>query len=252
MSVLGCLVVILGISMYAVGKRHGLTAFISLFLNFFFMFVVIVGMRKGYSPLVLTGIACCLMIGLNLFFINGFYLKTKVAAFGSLITLLLLFIVIWWLVPLLRIQGLGEEEVVEMDMYSFYVGISFLKITICTLAMGTVGAITDTAMSVASALEELMKKKPDISTKQIWTSGIKMGRDILGTTTNTLLFAFIGNNLALVIWLADLGYTVERMLNSKVMVAELFSMCCSLVGVILVIPVVSFQMSLVKKQQLVE
>lgn len=67
-----------------------------------------------------------------------------------------------------------------------------------------------------------------------------VGKDILGTTTNTLFFAFIGGYLALIIWFKDLGYSLGEVLNSKVFASEAISIFYTGTGAILIIPITAW------------
>jgi uncharacterized membrane protein len=75
--------------------------------------------------------------------------------------------------------------------------------------------------------------------KELFTSGLSIGKDILGTSTNTLFFAFFGGYLALLIWFKDLSYSAGDIVNSKIFSAEMITILCAGIGVTLVIPITS-------------
>ncbi|MEG0268058.1 MAG: YibE/F family protein, partial [Carnobacterium sp.] len=106
--------------------------------------------------------------------------------------------------------------------------------------MGAIGAITDTAISISSAMNELYTRNPLLNRNNLFKSGMTVGRDILGTTTNTLFFAFIGGYLALVLWFKDLAYTLGEVINSKIFSSELISIFCIGLGAILIIPITAW------------
>ena len=106
------------------------------------------------------------------------------------------------------IQGFGEEEIEELSMFSLYIGVDFVKIGASVIIMSTIGAITDTAIAISSPMREIFHHNPSISRKDLFTSGLSIGKDILGTSTNTLFFAFFGGYLALLIWFKDLSYSI--------------------------------------------
>ena len=92
------------------------------------------------------------------------------------------------------IQGFGEEEIEELGAYSLYIGVDFdfVKIGASVIIMSTIGAITDTAVAISSPMREAFHHQPSISRKELFTFGLGIGKDILGTSTNTLFFAFLG------------------------------------------------------------
>jgi uncharacterized membrane protein len=115
--------------------------------------------------------------------------------------------------------------------------VDFVKIGASVIIMSTIGAIIDTAMAIASPMREMHHHHPSISKKELFTFGLSIGRDILGTSTNTLFFAFFGGYLALLIWFKDLSYSVGEIVNSKIFSAEMITIFCAGTGVALIIPI---------------
>ncbi len=95
----------------------------------------------------------------------------------------------------------------------------------------------DTAISITSPMREIYEQNPEISRKDLFLAGIRIGRDILGTSTNTLFFAFFGGYMGLLIWFKDLDYSVGDIMNAKVFNDELLTIFISGVGIALVIPI---------------
>lgn len=138
------------------------------------------------------------------------------------------------------IQGFGVEELVELSMFSFNIGVDFIKIGASVIIMSTIGAITDTAMAISSPMHEIHYHNPSISRKELYKAGLSIGKDILGTSTNTLFFAFFGGYLALLIWFKDLSYTLGEIVNSKIFGAEMITILSAGTGVTLVIPITAW------------
>src|SRR5699024_5750610 len=103
----------------------------------------------------------------------------------------------------------------ELSVFSLHLGVDFVQIAAGVIIMSTIGAITDVAISITSPMQEILYHHPSISRKQLFTSGMTIGKDILGSNTNTLFFAFIGGYLALLIWFKDLSYSFGQVINSK-------------------------------------
>ncbi|MEG0443193.1 MAG: YibE/F family protein [Carnobacterium sp.] len=240
MSVLVCLAVILFILMKFVGGEKGTRSFIALFLNFGVTFATMLLMGSTNNPIIITLIACTVISCINLFYINNVSIKSIAAFISTMITLVLLVSVIFILVEMSMIQGFGIEEIEELNSFTLYVGIDFAKVAVCTIIMGTIGAITDTAISISSAMNEISIHSPLIDRFGLFKSGMNVGRDILGTTTNTLYFAFIGGYLALILWFKDLSYSLGEVVNSKVFSSEIISIFCIGTGAILIIPITAW------------
>lgn len=237
MNVIIVLAVILFILMKLIGKEKGTKSFLSLLINFLIIFVAIILIAHNFNSILITVLACLLISYISLFYINGKHPKTTAAFLSTLITLAILFFFIYVIGYATRIQGFSEEEFEEISLYSLYIGTNFTKIVISTIIMSLIGAIIDTAISISSSMNEVFLHNPNMTRGSLFKSGLNISRDILGTTTNTLYFAFVGGYMALILWLKDLHYSFGAIINSKVFCSEIISILCSSLGVTLIIPI---------------
>ena len=241
MNVLAWLAAILFILMILIGGKKGARSFISLFLNFVVLLLTILFMTDSHAnPIILTLIACAVISYINLFYINEVNSKTITAFISTIITIAILLVFIDIVTRNAMIQGFGEEEIEELSIFSLYIGVDFVKIGASVIIMSTIGAITDVAISITSPMREIFNHNPSISRKDLFTSGLGIGKDILGTNTNTLFFAFFGGYLALLIWFKDLSYSVGEIVNSKIFSAEMITIFCAGIGIALIIPITSW------------
>jgi len=241
MNALFCLAVILFILMVVIGGKKGAKSFIALFLNFAVLLLTILIMTDpNANPIILTLIACTFISCINLFFINEINNKTITAFVSTIITLAILLFFIVVVTEKSMIQGFGEEETEELSMFSLYLGVDFVKIGAAMIIMSTIGAIIDVAISIASPMRELYNHNQQVSRKDLFSFGISIGRDILGTNTNTLFFAFFGGYLAMLIWFKDLSYSLGDIVNSKIFSSEMINILCAGIGVALIIPITSW------------
>src|SRR5699024_1188620 len=131
-------------------------------------------------------------------------------------------------------------EIEEISIFSLYLGVDFVKISASVIIMSTIGAITDVAISITSPMFEIYHQHPTISQKELFKSGMSIGKDILGSNTNTLFFAFIGGYLGLLIWFKDLSYSVGEIANAKVFNAEMIMIFSAGIGIALIIPIAAW------------
>lgn len=240
MNVLVLLAAVLLILMTLIGGKKGSRSFFALFLNFgVLLFTILFMTFLNANPIILTLISSIVISCINLFYINEVNSKTKTAFISTMITVVILLFFIFIVTEYAMIQGFGEEEIEELSIFSLYIGVDFVKIGASVIIMSTIGAITDTAMAISSPMREIFIHNPFITRKDLFTSGLSIGKDILGTSTNTLFFAFFGAYLALLIWFKDLSYSVGEIVNSKIFSAEMITIFCAGIGVALVIPVTS-------------
>lgn len=251
MNVLVVLAVILFILMKIIGGEKGTRSFVSLFLNVGIVFLTIILLAHQVHPAPVTLAACVVISAINLFYINEVNPKTKTAFLATVLTSAILLFFIWFIQRRSLIQGFGEEEIEELSTFSLYVGIDYRQIGISTVMMGAIGAIADTSISIASSMNEVFIHHPFITRLNLFKSGMTIGKDILGTTTNTLFFAFIGGYLALMLWFNDLNYSFSEIINSKVFNSEVISILVIGTGAILIIPITAglLALKLVKEEQ---
>ncbi|MEK4627768.1 MAG: YibE/F family protein [Solibacillus sp.] len=250
MNVIVLLAGLLFLFMTLIGGKKGVRSFLALFFNFGVIIVTIFFMNAPtVNAVALTIIACVAISCINLFYINEVNSKTKPAFLSTLLTTIILLFFIAVITHYAMIQGFGEEETEEMGMFSLYIGLDFTKIAISVIIMSTIGAITDAAIAISSPMREMHFHHPIIERTELFQFGLSIGRDIIGTSTNTLFFAFFGSYLALLIWFKDLSYSIGEIVNSKVFSAEIITICCAAIGVTLVIPITAWITSyyLVKK-----
>ncbi|MGM0840070.1 MAG: YibE/F family protein [Bacillota bacterium] len=235
------LAAILFILMITIGGKKGARSFVALFLNFgVLLFTIILMNDPNLNPIILTLIACTLISCISLFFISEINIKTVTAFLSTIITTGLLLFFILMLTDQAMIQGFSEEETEEIGAFSLFVGVDFVKIGASMIIMSTIGAIIDLSISISSPMREIAYHNPGISRKDLFSSGLSIGRDILGTSTNTLFFAFFGGYMGLLIWFKDLSYSIGEIVNSKVFSSEMIFIGSAGIGVALAIPVTSW------------
>ncbi|MGF3104730.1 YibE/F family protein [Rossellomorea sp. DUT-2] len=235
------LAAILFILMITIGGKKGARSFVALFLNFgVLLFTIILMNDPNLNPIILTLIACTLISCISLFFISEINIKTVTAFLSTIITTGLLLFFILMLTDQAMIQGFSEEETEEIGAFSLFVGVDFVKIGASMIIMSTIGAIIDLSISISSPMREIAYHNPHISRKDLFSSGLSIGRDILGTSTNTLFFAFFGGYMGLLIWFKDLSYSIGEIVNSKVFSSEMIFIGSAGIGVALAIPVTSW------------
>ena len=241
MNTLVLLAIILFVFMLIIGGRKGVRSFSAIFINFLVLMISIVIMLiPQANPIVVTLIACIVISCINLFYINEINTKTKTAFLASILTIFVLLVFIWVMTDVSMIQGFGEEEVEELSVFSLYIGTDFVKVAASVIIMSTIGAITDAAIAISSPMHEMRYHNPNASRKELYMFGIQIGKDILGTSANTLFFAFFGGYMALLIWFKDLDYSFGEIINSKIFSAEMITIFCAGTGVALVIPVTAW------------
>ena len=234
------LIIILFLLMIYIDKERGIKLFVSLLLNFGLLIITFYLTALGFNPIVISIFSCLLVSYIILYYVNGESIKTKSSLKSVFLVLFILLIGIFFITNISRIAGFGYEYYEEINMYSYDVHIDFTRITISVILFSLIGAMVDASIAISSALYEVYLNNRHLSIKELYKSGINIGKDILCTTTNTLFFAFLGDFMTLVIWFYKGHYSFLDIINSKTFAMEFIEILFSATGCILVIPVTAY------------
>jgi len=234
------LIIILFLLMIYIDKKRGIKLFLSLCFNFIILIVLFYFIALGINPIILSLLGCLLVSIVILYYVNGKNIKTEASFLSIVIVLLILSILIFITTKETRIAGFGYESYEEINMFSYDIGIDFTNIAMSLVLISLIGATTDASIAISSALFEVYENNKHLSKKELFKSGLSIGKDILCTTTNTLLFAFLGEFMTLVIWLYQGSYSFLEIINAKTFASELFRILFSAIGCVMIIPITSY------------
>lgn len=234
------LVLLLFFLMLYIDPKRGGKLFISLCLNFIILIFLFYLIALGLNSIIVSILGCLLISVIILYYVNGKNIKTEASFFSILIVLFLLLIGIFFLCQEARVAGFGYEAYEEINMFSYDVHINFTDIAISLVLIGLIGATTDASIAISSALFEVYENNKYLTKKELFFSGLSIGKDILCTTTNTLLFAFLGEFMTLVFWFYQGKYSFFEIVNAKTFCSEFLRILFTAIGCVLVIPVTSY------------
>lgn len=237
------LVILLLLGVVLVGGKRGLKCFFSLCINFMVLIAMFYLISLGLNPIVIALFGCALISYIVLYYVNGKNEKTKVSFLSVSIVLLLLALLIFGFSQWGRIGGFGEESYEEINMYSYEIGFDLTEVSVALVLIGLIGATIDASVAISSALYEVHENNPQLTFLELYHSGIKIGKDIIGTTTNTLLFAYLGEFMTLLIWFYMLHYSLGEVINAKAFVSEFIKIMMSGLGCVLIFPITSYLMA---------
>ena len=146
---------------------------------------------------------------------------------------------------ILHVDGLRLAEVEPLlQLRQTGTPLGLRGLLVAGVVISALGAVMDVAMSISSALTEVHTVAPDRSGKDLFRSGMNIGRDMVGTMTNTLILAFLGSGLVFIIYLCSLGLDPRQLVSSPYMATEVISGIASSIGVILAVPLTALITSL--------
>ena len=132
-----------------------------------------------------------------------------------------------------------DEDALYLMMLNPENPLDIKAVVFAAIIIGAVGAVMDIATDIASALAEIKVQAPDISRTQIIKSGFTIGRDIIGTMSNTLILAYIGSSLSCTLLMVAGNPSLLLLFNTEMIVVELLQTIAGSFGMLLTIPLTS-------------
>ena len=170
-----------------------------------------------------------------LFFVYGVDKRTVTASLGSLLGILATCILGMLFTDLFKINGAVMPDS-ESLLYSGFQHLDLTAIFMSSIFIGAAGAMIDLSVDITSAVHEVVEKKPDISWREAFGSGMNVGRAAMGTMTTTLLLAYSGGYITLLMVFMAQGTPVDHILNYKYVSAEILDTVVGSFGLVTVAP----------------
>lgn len=232
---------VLFVLLVLVGEDRGVASAFTLVGNIIVMVVSVYLISSGANVYMVTFVCSVIFSALTLIIQNGLNKKTISAMISVTIVMLILLCVCAFIVYKGKLGGYSEMDLYEEDAAFLFdeIKISSYELMTMVVLLSLLGAIMDTALSISTAVYEVHQNNNELEISALIKSGGNIGKDILGTTVNTLLFAGIGESMFLMMLFARYSYSLTQLLNSKAFVQELFIILVSNIGCIIVIPLTS-------------
>ena len=234
------LIILLFLLMIYIDIKRGIKLFLSILFNFIILMIIFYLIAIGLNPIICSLIGCFIISYIILYYVNERNIKTESSLKSVIIVLIILSFFIFFVTKISRIAGFGYESYEEINMFSYDVKIDFTNIAISMILISLIGATVDSSIAISSALYEVYDNNKNLSKKDLFLSGMNIGRDILCTTNNTLMFAFLGEFMTLLIWFYKGNYSFSEIVNAKTFVSEMIKILFSAVGCIIVIPITAY------------
>ena len=234
------LIILLFLLMIYIDIKRGIKLFLSIIFNFIILMIIFYLIALGLNPIICSLIGCFIISYIILYYVNEKNIKTESSLKSVIIVLIILSFLIFFVTKISRIAGFGYESYEEINMFSYDVKIDFTNIAISMILISLIGATVDSSIAISSALYEVYDNNKNLSKKELFLSGMNIGRDILCTTNNTLMFAFLGEFMTLLIWFYKGDYSFLQIVNAKTFVSEMIKILFSALGCIIVIPITAY------------
>ena len=244
-AAIGAMLVTFMVLLGVIGRGKGLRSLCNIVYALGMIFLFLLPQLYRGSNAVLVTLAAALMItGLSMLLLNGFSMKSYMAILSSMAGLCTAALFYLIFSGLFHMNGYNLETAEDLLIIEQSTGLEASRILFISVLIASLGAVMDISMSMVTSLYELKTVHPELSAKQMMTSGMHIGRDMIGANCETLILAFAGGSLATLLVLISYGVQSPQLWNSDYVAEELLESLCGSMAVILTVPLSTVLMSL--------
>ena len=223
-----------------IGGKNGVKSVIGLVFTFVAIFMIYIPLiYRGFSPFWAAVIITIITTIVTMHLISGIAVKTLCAILGTVIGVLLAGLSAWLFGRVADIDGYNVSNIETLAYVGQITNIQIGGLLFSGILIASLGAVMDVAMSVSSAISEIHDKAPQLGCLELFKSGMNVGRDMMGTMSNTLILAFVGSAVSELVINYAYNLPFRQIINSYNIGIEIMQGVSGSIGVILTVPAVA-------------
>ena len=237
-----CLIIFLFLAaLCVIGGKKGIKSVVGLIFTLVCVLFLFVPMLfRGYDPLLSSILAAVLTTCVTLFILNGWSAKTISAILGTMTGVVIAGAFAYAAGSLLHLSGFSTSDTDSLIVIANQTHMQIQGLLFASILIASLGAVMDVAISVASSVNEFYQLNKNMSIKELFSSGMNVGRDMMGTMSNTLILAFVGSSLTTLILLNSYNISFNQLMNMNLVSVEVIQGVTGSLAVILIVPIISF------------
>jgi uncharacterized membrane protein len=225
-------------------RWRGLAALVGLAFSLLLLVKFILpGILQGQSPVMVSIIGSAAIMFVTLYLAHGLNVRTTSAVIGTLLSLSLTGLLAAFFVAASRFTGLGSEEATFLQISAQQVNLEGLILG--GVIIGSLGVLDDVTVTQASAVWEIHRANPLYGPRALYASALRIGRDHIASTVNTLVLAYAGASLPLLILFALSSRPLGQLVATEIVAEEVVRTLVGSIGLIASVPITTFLTSLV-------
>lgn len=235
---------VFALAVVAVGRLRGVMALVSLAVSFLVLnFFILPAILQGSNPLVVAVVGASVIMLLALYLCHGFSARTSVAVLGTLISLLLIGVLGSVFIGWAALTGNTDDN--TGLIHGLYPGIDMSGLLLAGVIIGSLGVLDDVTVTQTSAVWELHEANPSMGRRGLYRAGIRIGRDHIASVVNTLVLAYAGAALPLLLLFTIAQSSVGTVANSELVAEEIVRTLIGSIGLVASVPVTTALAALV-------
>jgi uncharacterized membrane protein len=241
---MGLLAGIFALAVVVVGRLRGVMALVALAVSFMVLnFFVLPAILQGSNPLLVAVIGSSAIMLLALYMCHGLSARTSVAVLGTLISLVLIGILGSLFISWAALTGNTDDN--TGLIHGLYPSIDMSGLLLAGVIIGSLGVLDDVTVTQTSAVWELHEANPTMGWRGLYRAGIRIGRDHIASVVNTLVLAYAGAALPLLLLFSIAQSSVGTVANSELVAEEIVRTLVGSIGLVASVPVTTALAALV-------
>lgn len=221
------------------GGWQGVRSLIALGGSFLAIFYVLLpGLVAGYNPLFLSGLVASGVLFGAIFFTHGFNRESAVAYGGTMLAVALTGLLAFIAVSQAKLTGFVTDESVFLN-FATNGSLDFTGLLLGAIIIGVLGVLDDIAVTQAAVTTELFNSNKDIKPREVYQKAIRVGREHVGALVNTLVLAYVGASLPLLMYFHLSPLSFWSLVNSELFATEIIRAIIGSIGLIMTVPIVT-------------
>lgn len=226
------------LTMCIIGGKKGLKSIFGIIFTFIcILFLFIPMLYRGYSPLTSSFLIIFITTCVYLYILSGWSSKTLSAILGTLVGSALAATIGFIFGELAYLSGLNFNNAETLSLISTKSGMDAQGLLLASILISSLGAVMDLSMSIASSINEIYISNPNLQFRELFTSGMNIGKDMMGTMANTLIMAFTGSCLNVLIVIYSYNISFTQIINMDMTGIEIIQGVTGALSVILTVPI---------------
>lgn len=216
-----------------IGSKKGFYSLVGMVISFIVIFAfVLPQIKTGNDPVITAILGCIFIIPITFYLAHGFNRKTTVAILGTIIALIITALLSSWAVNITHLTGLSTEEAAFLGTTEF----NLKGILLAGIIIGTLGVLDDVTISQAAVVYELKDIKQDMKPFELFKRAMRVGKDHIASMVNTLVLAYTGASLPLLLLFLENPRSYEDILNMEPVATEIVRTLVGSIGLVLAVP----------------
>jgi len=217
-----------------IGRKKGLFSLVSILVTLGLIFWALTPLiLSGMNPILATVSICVLASVIAIYLVGGLNAKSSAAILGTVLSLIIAGILSVFSIKYASLTGFSSEE--SMFLFSAHPSLNFVGVLASAMIIGALGAVMDIGMSISSTVNELFSSNSQMSVRELFTSGMNVGKDIIGTMANTLILAYLGGALSLVLLSSNID--MQKFFNLNQVATEISAALIGSIAIVLCVPI---------------